>query len=113
MRFNRLATRMISTLTEAERHKFLDPLIHKDWILKDEKITKEFQFKDFSACFGFMSRIAIEAEKMDHHPEWFNVYNRVEITLTTHDCKGLSMRDIALAKKIDDFAETTGIIWAE
>jgi 4a-hydroxytetrahydrobiopterin dehydratase len=60
-----------------------------------------------------MSRVAIVAEKMDHHPEWFNVYNRVKITLSTHDCDGLSKRDIDLAKKIDQIASTTGLGWAE
>jgi len=62
---------------------------------------RKFKFKDFNAAWGFMSRVALEAEKQDHHPEWFNVYNRVEITLTTHDADGLSERDVALAKFIE------------
>ncbi|MEM9233077.1 MAG: 4a-hydroxytetrahydrobiopterin dehydratase, partial [Pseudomonadota bacterium] len=61
-----------------------------------------FTFKDFNEAFGFMTRIAIMADKMDHHPEWFNVYNRVEITLTTHDADGLSARDVALARFIEN-----------
>ena len=71
-----------------------------------DAIQKEFRFADFNAAFGFMSRVALMAERMDHHPEWFNVYNRVEITLSTHDAGGLSARDIALAKFIDSVADT-------
>ena len=66
-----------------------------------DAIQKSFHFKDFNEAFGFMARIALKAEKMDHHPEWLNVYNRVDITLSTHDVGGLSERDIALAKFID------------
>ena len=56
-----------------------------------------YTFKDFNEAWGFMSRVALKAEKMNHHPEWFNVYNRVDVTLSTHDCQGLSQRDITLA----------------
>jgi len=66
-----------------------------------DAIQKSFRFQDFNEAFGFMGRIALMAEKMDHHPEWFNVYNRVDITLSTHDAGGVSERDIALAKFID------------
>eukprot|EP01123_Difflugia_compressa_P006697 TRINITY_DN19035_c0_g1_i1.p1 TRINITY_DN19035_c0_g1~~TRINITY_DN19035_c0_g1_i1.p1 ORF type:complete len:131 (-),score=34.21 TRINITY_DN19035_c0_g1_i1:114-455(-) len=66
-----------------------------------DAIYKEFLFKDFVEAFGFMTQVAIVAEKMDHHPEWFNVYNRVKVTLATHDCGGLSLRDIILAQKMD------------
>lgn len=66
-----------------------------------DAIEKKFQFKDFNEAFGFMSRVALKAEKMDHHPEWFNVYNKVDITLSTHDCGGLSQKDVTLAKFIE------------
>lgn len=67
-------------------------------------IRRTCRFADFAEAFAFMTRVAILAEKADHHPEWFNVYNRVEILLTTHDANGLSERDIALATAIDGFA---------
>lgn len=67
-------------------------------------IRRTFSFTDFAEAFAFMTRVGILAEKADHHPEWFNVYNRVEILLTTHDAGGLSERDISLAKAIDGFA---------
>ena len=66
-----------------------------------DAIARTFRFKDFSEAWGFMSRVALLAERQDHHPEWFNVWNRVEITLSTHDAGGLSGRDVALAKAID------------
>lgn len=64
-------------------------------------ISKEFKFRDFSGAFAFMTRVALLAEKADHHPEWSNVYNRVSIRLTTHDAGGLSEKDIAMARAID------------
>jgi len=66
-----------------------------------DAITRSFRFKDFTEAWGFMSRVALLAEKQDHHPEWSNVWNRVDITLTTHDAGGLSARDVTLAKAID------------
>jgi 4a-hydroxytetrahydrobiopterin dehydratase len=69
-----------------------------------DAIRKSFHFSDFSEAWGFLSRIALAAEKMDHHPEIFNVYNRVEIILSTHDAGGLSGRDVALARVIDELA---------
>mgnify|MGYP006171835811 CR=1 FL=1 len=82
---------------------------HPDWSLSREgkAITRTFQFKDFSAAWGFMSRVALLAEAQDHHPEWFNVYAKVEVTLTTHDAGqtgGLSQRDVTLAQAIDALA---------
>jgi len=69
-----------------------------------DAIEKKFVFTDFVEAFGFMTKVALEAEKMNHHPEWFNVYNRVNVTLSTHDCSGLSLNDIQLATKIDTLA---------
>src|SRR5215469_10614042 len=66
-----------------------------------DAISKTFRFKDFNAAFGFMTRVALAAEKLDHHPEWFNVYDRVDITLTTHSAGGVSEMDVALARLID------------
>jgi len=67
-------------------------------------ITRKFTFADFNEAFGFMARVALIAEKMDHHPEWLNVYRMVEVTLTTHDAGGLTIKDINLAKEIDRFS---------
>jgi 4a-hydroxytetrahydrobiopterin dehydratase len=71
------------------------------WKLDGNKLRREFAFSDFVAAFGFMTRVALLAEKADHHPEWFNVYNKVRIELTTHDAGGLSERDFELATQID------------
>lgn len=73
-----------------------------------DAIRRSLRFADFNAAFGFMSRIAMQAEKMDHHPEWSNVYNRVEIVLSTHDAGGLSALDLALARFIDAAARAGG-----
>ena len=91
----------IPRLTHAEREAALGRL--PNWELRDDglAILRKLQFADFGEAFGFMARVAIAAEKADHHPEWFNVYNRVEITLTTHDADGLSERDLSLANAID------------
>lgn len=79
------------------------PGILPGWSLIEgrDAIRRGFRFRDFSEAFGFMARVALLAEKHDHHPEWSNVWNRVEITLTTHDAGGLSERDVALARAID------------
>jgi 4a-hydroxytetrahydrobiopterin dehydratase len=92
---------MVEKLTGEARSKGLAGL--KGWaeIAGRDAIRKEFRFKDFNQAFGFMSRVALMAERLDHHPEWFNVYNRVEIVLTTHDAGGLSERDLKLAAFID------------
>ncbi|MCC3303288.1 4a-hydroxytetrahydrobiopterin dehydratase [Sneathiella sp. HT1-7] len=70
-----------------------------------EAIKKSFKFSNFNHAFAFMTRVALKAEKMDHHPEWFNVYNRVEVTLATHDVDGLSSKDIELATFMNKVAE--------
>lgn len=69
-----------------------------------EAIFRSFKFADFNQAFGFMTRVAIRAEQLDHHPEWFNVYNRVEVTLTTHDADGLTELDVTLARFMDEAA---------
>ncbi|KAG0222387.1 hypothetical protein BGW42_006666 [Actinomortierella wolfii] len=92
----------VQKLTAQEQAAALAEL--KNWSLVDgrEAIKRTLTFKDFNAAFGFMTRVALYADKHDHHPEWFNVYNRVEVTLATHDCQGLSVRDVNLAKFIDE-----------
>ena len=77
---------------------------HPEWSLDDGKLHREFVFADFVEAFGFMSRVALVAEKLFHHPEWSNVWNRVSIHLTTHDAGGLSALDLRLAEAIDGLA---------
>jgi 4a-hydroxytetrahydrobiopterin dehydratase len=88
---------------EHEINEFLKA--HPEWSLQDGKLHKEFRFKNFTRAFGFMSMVAIVAEKTDHHPEWFNVYNKVVVDLTTHEAKGISERDFQLAVAMDGLAE--------
>ncbi|CAD7960245.1 unnamed protein product [Amoebophrya sp. A120] len=90
-------------------------LLHKDWRFLDEATTKrpdrlrrELQFTDFETAWSFMSKVALRAEKVQHHPEWFNVYNQVHIELSTHDCGGISEKDFALAEFIDQCATDAG-----
>lgn len=75
------------------------------WTLEDGKLTRNFEFRNFVEAFGFMTRAALEAEKANHHPEWFNVYKKVKVQLTTHECGGISERDFSLAAKMDALAE--------
>tara|TARA_B100000949_G_scaffold134879_1_gene118791 strand:- start:369 stop:656 length:288 start_codon:yes stop_codon:yes gene_type:complete len=91
----------VEKLNESERETWLDAL--DGWTMASDRdaIERTFEFADFSEAWGFMNRVALLAEKNDHHPEWSNVYNRVEIALTTHDADGLSMRDVEMAKAID------------
>jgi 4a-hydroxytetrahydrobiopterin dehydratase len=86
-------------LTDAEIAKHLTAL--PQWKIVRGKLHRELQFKDFVEAFGFMSRCALLAEKRDHHPEWFNVYNKVVIDLTTHDAGGISAKDFELAQAIE------------
>ena len=95
---------MIQKLDAAARANALTLLSTWKEVEGRDAIARTFKFKDFNAAFGFMSRVALMAEKMDHHPEWFNVYNRVDVTLTTHDCEGLSERDIKLAQFMEQAA---------
>lgn len=96
----------MTLLTQKERADDLTPLLKSGWSEVDERdaIRKVFKFSNFIDAFGFMARAAIWAEKWNHHPEWLNVYNRVEVTLTSHDLGGLSARDIKLAQKLDALA---------
>lgn len=96
---------MAEKLSETARKAFLAD--NPGWEAVDgrDAVFRRFAFDDFNAAWGFMSRVALAAEKADHHPEWFNVYNKVEITLTTHDAGGLSERDVALAAFIEDAAK--------
>ena len=96
-----------SKLADDERDTILAELFGNGWQMVEgrDAVKKEFKFQDFNEAFGFMTRVAIKADKMDHHPEWFNVYNRVEITLSTHEYSGLSHRDVTLANFIDQAAK--------
>jgi 4a-hydroxytetrahydrobiopterin dehydratase len=93
--------RMVERLTEAERAGLEAALPAWRPVEGRDAIARSFRFKDFSEAWGFMSRVALLAEAQDHHPEWSNVWNRVEIVLSTHDAGGLSARDLRLARAID------------
>lgn len=97
---------MTRKLTDAERETELAPLLAAGWTSVEgrDAIARTYRFDDFVAAFGFMTRAALWAEKLNHHPEWSNVYRTVEVTLTTHDAGGLSMKDVALARKMDGLA---------
>lgn len=92
----------------AERHKLSEAEVQRrlaevpGWALVEGKLQKQFQFASFVQAFGFMTRVALVAEALNHHPDWSNVYNRVTIALTTHDVGGLSALDFTLAKRIDE-----------
>ena len=95
---------MVQKLDAAARAKALGELSRWQEVPGRDAIQRGFRFKDFNAAFGFMSRVALMAEKMDHHPEWSNVYNRVDVVLTTHSCGGLSELDVRLAAFMDQVA---------
>ncbi|MGL5840016.1 MAG: 4a-hydroxytetrahydrobiopterin dehydratase [Sphingorhabdus sp.] len=95
----------VQELEAGEREQALAALSEWNYDTEAKGIRRTFRFLDFAEAFGFMTRVAIMAEKADHHPEWFNVYSRVEILLTTHDAGGLSERDIRLAKAINAFID--------
>ncbi len=89
-------------LSEAQIREKLPEL--KGWTLENGKLHREYKFTDFVHAFGFMATAAMAIEKMNHHPEWFNVYNRVVVDLTTHDAGGVSQRDFDLAAKLEELA---------
>lgn len=91
-------------LSAEERANALAELGEWEEVDNRDAIRREITFKNFNEAFGFMTRVAIKADQMNHHPEWFNVYNRVDVTLSTHDCNGLSDLDVKLAKFIDKVA---------
>ena len=95
----------IEPLSDEERADALDALPDWDYDEARDAISRSFTFKDFSEAFAFMTRVALYAEKHDHHPEWSNVWNRVDIVLMTHDAGGLSARDVAMAEAIEGLAE--------
>jgi len=95
---------MIAKYTTSQIANELARLNHdspEPWAIRNAKLSKTFAFPNFVSAFGFMTKVAIHAEKANHHPEWFNVYGRVEIELTTHEAKGLTERDFKLASIID------------
>jgi 4a-hydroxytetrahydrobiopterin dehydratase len=95
---------MVQKLSEAARQSALAKLDGWSEVTGRDAITRKFSFKDFNEAFGFMTRAALIAEKLDHHPEWFNVYNRVEVTLSTHDAGGVTERDVKLAESMNRLA---------
>lgn len=93
---------MVDKLDSSEIEAKLRTL--SDWTVEDGKLHRVFKFPDFVEAFGFMASAAIEAEKMDHHPEWSNVYNKVSVDLVTHEAKGITERDFVLAAKMNKLA---------
>ncbi|KAI8048186.1 transcriptional coactivator/pterin dehydratase [Syncephalis plumigaleata] len=98
---------MVQQLSQEERNTHLPALKEAGWELTEgrDAIKRTFTFTDFNQAFGFMTRVALYADKVEHHPEWFNVYNRVEITMSTHDCGGLSMKDVHFAQFCQKIAQ--------
>ncbi len=94
----------MAKLEEAERNEALEALPGWTYRAERDAIERSFRFRDFSEAFAFMTRAALAAEQADHHPEWSNVWNRVDVLLTTHDVGGLTRKDVALAKRMDAFA---------
>ncbi|CAH0551001.1 unnamed protein product [Brassicogethes aeneus] len=102
------STKTKMALTPEQRSTTLAALLTHGWIMVENRdaIYKEYLFKDFNQSFGFMSRVGLLAEKMNHHPEWFNVYNKVQVTLSSHDVNGLSERDIKMATFMESAAKS-------
>jgi 4a-hydroxytetrahydrobiopterin dehydratase len=95
-----------AVLAGPERAKLLSELEGWSEVPGRDAITKSYQFKSFSQAWGWMSRVALAAEKLDHHPEWTNVYGRVGVNLSTHSVGGVTLKDIALARKMDTYSKT-------
>lgn len=95
---------MVDKLSEKERAQALLDLDAWEHDTQRGAISRRFEFADFNEAYGFMTRVALLAEKMDHHPEWFNVYNKVDVTLTTHDADGLSELDVEMARAMEKMA---------
>ena len=91
-------------MTDSERDAALADLPEWSRVVGRDAISRRFGFADFSQAFGFMTRVALVAEKMDHHPEWSNVWNRVDVTLSTHDAGGLTRLDVEMARAMDRLA---------
>ena len=103
---------MVELLNEAARREGLPPLGETGWgaVPDRDALRKIWKFKSFSEAWAFMSRAALAAEKLNHHPEWSNTYNVVDVTLSTHDCDGLSALDLDLARKMDAYAGATTVV---
>jgi 4a-hydroxytetrahydrobiopterin dehydratase len=97
---------MAAKLTDTQRADLLQPLLAAGWEMVEgrDAIRKVYRFADFVEAFGFMTRAALHAEALDHHPEWFNVYRTVDVTLSTHDAGGLTELDVTLASRMDRLA---------
>ena len=104
---------MVDSLSEAALDEALASL--PDWVVADggDALERSYRFSDFMTAFGFMGRVAVYADVVDHHPEWFNVYNRVDVTLTSHDASGITRRDIAMARFMDRAARKSGMLARE
>jgi 4a-hydroxytetrahydrobiopterin dehydratase len=94
----------MTKLSGAARAKALGELYGWNDVKGRDAIAKRFEFADFNRAFAFMTRVALLAEKMDHHPEWSNVYNKVEVTLSTHDAGGVTQKDVDMARAMDGYA---------
>jgi 4a-hydroxytetrahydrobiopterin dehydratase len=98
---------VVTALEGDKRTKALQPILANGWTETTGRnaIEKKFQFNNFNEAWGFMSQVALVAESMNHHPEWSNVYNKVDVVLSTHDCNGISVKDVKLAKFMDSLVK--------
>lgn len=99
---------MVAKLTDVQRAELLPTLSGWTLVPARDALRRSFVFADFAQAFAFMTEVALHAQQLDHHPEWTNVWNRVDVVLTTHDAKGLSLRDVGLAARIDAAAARIG-----